>query len=122
MFISQAYAQTAQTAQQAVESGLPEGVKVLIQILLIFFVLYFLLIRPQQAKLKEHQARLNAIIIGSKIVVSGIVGVVKSIKEDELTVEVAPDVEIKVLREYVSQVYLNESNKSDSTKTKKGKK
>ena len=58
MLISQAYAQTAPAAEQVVASGLPEGMKVLIQILLIFFVLYFLMIRPQQKKMKEHQAQL----------------------------------------------------------------
>lgn len=113
MFISEAYAQTAQTGEQIAGSALPESVKVLIQILLIFFVLYFLLIRPQQKKMKEHQAQLNAVIKGTKIVVCGIVGMVKNMKDDELTVEIAPGVEIKVLRDYVSQIYLNE------TKTKK---
>ena len=67
MLISQAYAQTAPAAEQVVASGLPEGMKVLIQILLIFFVLYFLMIRPQQKKMKEHQAQLNAIIKGTKL-------------------------------------------------------
>lgn len=111
MFISEAYAQTMQTAEQVSAAPVPEGMKVLIQILLIFLVLYFLLIRPQQKKLKEHQARLNAIIKGTKIIVSGIVGTVKNVKEDELTVEIASGVEVKVLRDYVSQVVLNEKGK-----------
>ena len=111
MLISQAYAQTAPAAEQVVASGLPEGMKVLIQILLIFFVLYFLMIRPQQKKMKEHQAQLNAIIKGTKIVVGGIVGTVKNVKDNELTVEIASGVEIKVLRDYVSQVYFNEKTK-----------
>lgn len=122
MFISQAYAQTAPAAEQVAASNLPESIKVLVQILLIFFVLYFLLLRPQQKKLKEHQTKLNAIIKGTKIIVSGIVGTVKSVKDDELTVEVAPNVEIKVLREYVSEVVLNETKKSTATNVKKNKK
>lgn len=111
MLISQAYAQTAPVTEQVIASGLPEGMKVLIQILLIFFVLYFLMIRPQQKKMKEHQAQLNAIIKGTKIVVGGIVGTVKNVKDNELTVEIAAGVEIKVLRDYVSQVYFNEKTK-----------
>ncbi len=111
MLISEAYAQTMPATEQVVSSGLPEGMKVLIQILLIFFVLYFFMIRPQQKKMKEHQTQLNAIIKGTKIVVGGIVGTVKNVKENELTVEIASGVEIKVLRDYVSQVYFNEKTK-----------
>lgn len=122
MFISQAYAQTAPATEQVVASGLPEGMKILIQILLIFFVLYFLILRPQQKKLKEHQMQLNAIVKGTKVVINGIIGTVKNIKDDELTVEIAPNVEVKVIREYISQVFLNDVKKSTSAETKKSKK
>ena len=122
MSISQAYAQTAPATEQVVASGLPEGIKLAVQLLLIFFVLYFMFLRPQQKKLKEHQAQLTAIVKGTKIVVSGIVGTVKSVKDDELTLEVAPNVEIKVLRDYVSQVFLNESSNGSARTVKKNRK
>ena len=114
MFISQAFAQTAEAAQQT--AAMPNGVNFFIQIILIFFILYFLLIRPQQKRIKEHQAHLNAIIKGTKIVINGILGTVKNVKDNELTVEIADGVEIKVLREYVSQVYLPKTDKSEKKK------
>lgn len=113
MFISKAFAQTADVAQQT--TAMPESVGFFVQVVLIFFILYFFLIRPQQKRIKEHQAHLNAIIRGTKIIVSGIIGTVKNVKDNELTVEIADGVEIKVLREYVSQVVIPEP-KNDKKK------
>lgn len=113
MFISQAFAQTTEVAQQT--TAIPESVGFFVQVVLIFFILYFLLIRPQQKRIKEHQTHLNAIIKGTKIIVSGIVGTVQNVKDNELTVEIANGVEIKVLREYVSQVVFPET-KNDKNK------
>ncbi len=112
MFISQAFAQTADTAAQVAGSGMPEGVKVLIQIILIFLVLYYLLLRPQQKRMKEHQLMLNAIVKGNEVIVNGIKGTVTHIKENDLTVEIAKGVEITVLREYVTQV-IGDSKKNN---------
>ena len=114
MFISQAFAQTTDVVQQT--TAMPESISFFVQVILIFFILYFLLIRPQQKRIKEHQAHLNAIIKGTKIIVSGIVGTVKNVKDNELTVEIANGVEIKVLREYVSQVCFPETKNKDKNK------
>lgn len=110
MFISQAFAQTAQTAADAT-AALPEnnGLKIIAQFALIFVVLYFILIRPQQKKLKRHEASLNAITTGTKVIVGGIVGTVTKVHDNnELTVKIAKDTEITVVRGYVSQVILDE--------------
>lgn len=108
MFISQAFAQTAETAAQVSNTAMPDGMKVLVQVVLIFIILYFLLLRPQQKRMKAHQERLNSIVKGTQIIVSGIKGKVTAVKDDMLTVEIAKNVEITVVRDYVSQVIDNE--------------
>ncbi len=101
MFISPAYAQTAGGA------GGAGGLEALFPLLLIFVVFYFLLIRPQQKKMKQHRASLTAIRRGDRIVTGGgIIGTVTKVTEgeSEITVEIAPEVKVKVQRELVSTV------------------
>lgn len=106
MFISEAIAQTLPaTAEAAGVATTPSGFAMVVQFALIFAVLYFLLIRPQKKKLQRHEAALNAITKGSKIVIGGIIGtVVKVESNNELVVKIADNTEIKVIRGYISQV------------------
>ena len=104
MFISNAFAQTANTVSQVSSSGSPEWMQVLLQFALIFFVLYFLLIRPQQKKFKEHEKALNSIEKGTEVIVAGVIGKVTSVMEDKIKVEIAKGVEITAVKAYVSQV------------------
>jgi len=99
MFISTAYAQAA-----GASSG--GGIEAFLPLILIFVVFYFLLIRPQQKKMKDHKAMLAEIRRGDKIITGGgIVGQVTKVNdENELIVEIAPDVKVKVRRELVSSV------------------
>jgi len=101
MFINEAWAQTANTAA----SGSPMTGTIL-QLVLIFSIFYFLLIRPQQKKLKQHEAMLNAIKKGDKILTGG--GVyAKVIKADHplnLTVEMAPDIVVEINRATVRDI------------------
>lgn len=101
MFISEAWAQTAETAAPG---GSVSGV--LIQLGLIFIIFYFLLIRPQQKKIKQHETMLAAIKKGDKILTGG--GVyAKVLKEDDplnLTVELAPNMVVEVNRATVRDV------------------
>ncbi len=76
--------------------------------ILIIFILYFLLIRPQQKRLKKHEQELDSIKIGTRIVVGGLTGVVRKAEPLELQVEIAPDTVVTVLRPYVSQVLYDE--------------
>ncbi len=78
----------------------------LMPIILIFVVFYFLLIRPQQKKMRAHREMLAAIRRGDKIVTGGgIIGqVVKVGEDDQLTVEIAEDVRVKVMRSTVTAV------------------
>ena len=76
----------------------------IIQFILVMGILYLLLIRPQQKKVKKQIARLQAIQVGDDVLISGIVGKVVAAKEEELTVRVAKDTDIKVMRLYVTDV------------------
>ena len=75
-------------------------------IILIFGIFYFLLIRPQQKKVREHQAMLAAIRRGDKVVTNGgIIGTVTKLTSDkELQVEIADGVRVRVLRSMIAEV------------------
>lgn len=108
MFISDAFAQTAETAAKMSETAMPEWAQVVVQFGLIFFVLYLLLIRPQQRKFKEHENALNSIQKGSKVVIGGLLGSVTEVQDDKLKIEIAKGVEITAFKAYVSQVLRDE--------------
>ncbi len=100
MFISPAYAQAGQVA------GQPSLVQSMLPLLLIFVVFYFLLIRPQQKKMKQHKAMLVALRRGDRVVTGGgIIGTLtKVINENELQVEIADGVRVRVERSQVAGV------------------
>ncbi|NNG05829.1 MAG: preprotein translocase subunit YajC [Inquilinus sp.] len=78
----------------------------LMPIILMIAVFYFLLIRPQQKKMKTHQQMLAALRRGDRVVTGGgIIGVITKVdQEDHLTVELAENVRVKVLRGTISSV------------------
>ncbi|MDP1667650.1 preprotein translocase subunit YajC [Phaeovulum sp.] len=100
MFASPAYAQAAGGA--AAGSALTQ----FIPLILIFAIMYFLLIRPQQKKAKEHRAMVEALRRGDMVVTSGgIIGKVTHVREDgELEVEIATGVKVRVVKGTVAQV------------------
>ena len=99
MWISEAFAQ---------DGGAAGGGDLFLQflpIILIFVVFYFLLIRPQQRKMKEHREMLGAVRRGDRIVTGGgIIGQVVKAGSDELTVEISEGVRIKVLRSTITSI------------------
>lgn len=100
MFISEAWAQAA---------GQPAGgADMLIQFapfVLIFIVMWFLLIRPQQKKAKEHRSMVAALKRGDRVVTNGgIYGQVSHVADDHLMIEIADGVKIKVVRDAISAV------------------
>ena len=99
MFITPAFAQTA-TA--------PAGGALLqfFPLILIFGIMYFLLIRPQQKKLKQHRAMIEALRRGDQVVTQGgIIGKVTKVMEDAtIEVEIADGVKVKVLKSTISTV------------------
>ena len=98
MFVTPAYAQAAGGAGSAIASFVP--------LILIFAIMYFLLIRPQQKKIKEHQKMVQALRRGDQIVTQGgLIGKVSKVKDDgELEVEIAEGVKVRVVRNTVAQV------------------
>ena len=101
MFISTAYAQTAPAAAGGTESTLFS----LLPLVLMFVVLYFIMIRPQMKKQKEHKAMIEAIAKGDEVVIAGgVLGRVSKLGESYIGVEVATGVELQVQRVAVVQV------------------
>ncbi len=99
MLISPAFAQDA---------GAAGGMAVVMQVLplvLIFGVFYFLLIRPQQKKQREHRELLQKLKRGDRVLTAGgIIAQVTRVKDgvDEIEVEIAPNVRVNVLRQTIS--------------------
>ncbi|MCD1624420.1 MAG: preprotein translocase subunit YajC [Paracoccaceae bacterium] len=77
-----------------------------IPLILIFAIMYLLLIRPQQKKLKDHQAMVAALRRGDQIVTQGgLIGKVSKVKDDnEIEVELADNVKVRVVKSTVAQV------------------
>lgn len=74
-------------------------------LILIFIIFYFLLIRPQQKKAKEHKVLLESIKRGDQILTSGgVIGKVIKADEKELSVEISSNVNVKILRSTVADV------------------
>jgi preprotein translocase subunit YajC len=99
MLISQAYAQgMGFMDQSAALQFLP--------LVLIFVVFYFLLIRPQQTKQKQHKAMLEALRRGDRVVTGGgiLATVVRVVNPDEVELDLAPNVRVKVLRSTITSV------------------
>ncbi len=99
LFISPAYAQAAGDAGGS-------GFEMFLPFILIFVVFYFLMIRPQQKKMKAHRAMLDNLGRGDRIVTGGgIVGKVARVEgPNELLVEIAPNLRVRVLRSTVSEL------------------
>ena len=101
MLISSAWAQAVEGAAAQTSAT----TSMIFNMVLIALVFYFLFIRPQQKRIKKHEAELKAIIKGTKIIVGGLLGKVVAVQDEEkLLVEFADGVQITVLRDYVSQV------------------
>jgi preprotein translocase subunit YajC len=98
--ISSAQAQSAPAA-----GGQGSALMSLLPMVLIFVVFYFLLIRPQTKRAKEHRALIAALEVGAEVATSGgIIGKVTEVTEQFLTVEIADNVQVKVQRHTVAQV------------------
>ena len=75
-------------------------------LILIFAIMYFLLIRPQQKKVKEHQAMIEAVRRGDQVITQGgIVGKITKVKDDgEVEVEIADGVKVRIIKSTLAQV------------------
>ncbi len=104
MFISEAFAQAAPAATSSGQSAFG-GLTGMLPIVLMFVVLYFVMIRPQMKRQKEHKAMVEALAKGDEVVTAGgLLGKVTKIGDAYLSVEVASGVELQVQRSAVVQV------------------
>ncbi len=112
MFVTPAFAQAAGGAEGS-------GFEAFLPLILIFVVFYFLLIRPQQKKMKEHKATLSAIRRGDRVVTGGgIVGTVTKVVDDnEVMVEIADGIKVKVQRALISTVLSKTQPVADEKKS-----
>ncbi|WP_299040972.1 preprotein translocase subunit YajC [uncultured Tateyamaria sp.] len=83
-----------------------EAIGQFIPLILIFAIMYFLLIRPQQKKVKEHAAMVEALRRGDQVVTQGgLIGKVSKVKEEnEVEVELAEGVKVRVVKSTIAQV------------------
>jgi len=96
--ISSAWAQAAGATQ-------PNGLLQMLPLVLIFVVFYFLLIRPQAKRAKDHKAMVAALGVGDEVATGGgILGKVTDVSDQFLTVEIADGVRVKVQRHTVTSV------------------
>ena len=105
MIISPAFAQESGSFGSGIGGFLP--------IILIFAIMYFLMIRPQQKKMTEHKAMVAALRRGDQVVTQGgLIGKVVKVKEaDEVEVEIAKEVKVRVIKSTI----VNVLNKTEPT-------
>lgn len=101
MFATPAYAQAAGAA-----AGGPEAMLIQFLPLVALIVLfYFLMIRPQQRRMKQHQAMLAAVKRGDTVVLSsGMIGKVVRVEDAEVGLEIATGVTVKVVKSMIAEV------------------
>jgi preprotein translocase subunit YajC len=103
MFISYAFAQTAPAA--AAGGDMQSTLMSMLPLLLMFAVLYFVMIRPQMKKQKEHRAMIDALAKGDEVVTAGgLLGKVSKIGDAYIGVELATGVDVQLQRSAVVQV------------------
>lgn len=94
--VATAYAQDAQAAPLS-------GIMSIAPLIILFVIFYFLLIRPQQKRAKEHRQMISALQKGDNVITSGgIHGRVTAVNDDTVTVEISDGVRIKVSKEAVT--------------------
>ncbi|QNP58585.1 preprotein translocase subunit YajC [Paenacidovorax monticola] len=104
MFISSAFAQTAPAAA-AGGGDMLSSLTGMLPLVLMFVVLYFVMIRPQMKRQKEHRAMIDALAKGDEVATAGgIVGTVTRLSEGFLHVQIAAGVEVQIQRSAVVQV------------------
>jgi len=87
------------------DGGMMAVIMQFLPIVAIFILFYFLLIRPQQKRAKEHAAAIAAVKRGDTVVLSsGVIGKVTRVEEAEVNVEIAPSVNIRVVKAMVAEV------------------
>jgi preprotein translocase subunit YajC len=96
--------------------GQGSGLSAFVPLILMFAIFYFLLIRPQQKKSKQHKAMLAAVRKGDKVITSGgLHGEITGLSDDAVTMEIAPKVRVKVSRGAIAGVLKKGEPGAEST-------
>lgn len=99
MFVTPAYAQAAAPA------GGGAAFAQFIPLLLVFAIMYFLILRPQQKKMRTHRDMVAALKKGDQVVTQGgLIGKITSVRDEDVEVEIASGVKVRVVRGMISQV------------------
>ncbi|MEN3013895.1 MAG: preprotein translocase subunit YajC [Endomicrobiia bacterium] len=102
-----------QCAKETSQTQPTGGLVSLLPIFVIFFIFYFLLILPEQKKIKQHKKMLESLKKGDNVILSsGIYGVISNIKDEVVELKVAENVKINVLKSAISQVISEDKAKS----------
>ncbi|MEO0412042.1 MAG: preprotein translocase subunit YajC [Pseudomonadota bacterium] len=109
MFIDPAYAQTDVGGMSAILAS------PITMIVLMFIIFYFLLIRPQQKRLKDHQAMIGGIRRGDVVVTAGgLIGKVSKVNDDDLDIDLSDGVRVKAVKSTISDVRSKTEPANDS--------
>jgi len=102
MFASPAFAQTAGAAAPA---GGAAFFMQMVPLIAIFVIFYFLLIRPQQKRMKQHRAMIEGAKKGDQVVTGGgLIGKVTKVEDQYVEVEIAPNVKVKAVKSTLSDI------------------
>ncbi|WBU63169.1 preprotein translocase subunit YajC [Paracoccus aerodenitrificans] len=97
MFVSPAYAQAA-------GPGGGSAISSLVMMAAIFGIMYFLVLRPQQKRMKQHREMVSGLKRGDLVVTQGgLIGKITDVKDEEVSVEIAQGVKVRVVRSTVAQ-------------------
>ena len=95
--INNAYAQSSTNANS--------GMSMLVMVGLFFIIMYFMIIRPQNKRVKEHNKLIDSLSNGTEVVISnGIMGKIVKIKDDKIELEISSGVNVKVTKNSVTTV------------------
>ena len=110
-------------AEETVPLKQPSLFEKIMPFLFIFFLLYFLFIRPAQKKQKKHQSLIDQLKKGDSVITSsGILGIIHGLTDNFIILEVADNTRIRILRSQISSLVEPETGKLGSVTTGKNKK
>lgn len=109
------------TAENSTTSGPGEGLTSFLPLIIMFVAMYFLLMRPQMKKQKEHQKMVKEIKRGDKVILtSGIIGTIVKMEEETqlMQVEIAHNVKVRMLKSSISEIFKENQNAASSAEPK----
>ena len=92
------------------------GLDLLLMLVLFAGAVYFLMIRPQQKRMREHQSQIDALLPGARVILnSGIFATISHIADTQAIVELAPGVEVTILKQAIARVTKNDEEEFEFT-------